>query len=167
MRAPPPPLEQRIKAIDPQFISRQRAERVAAHAGKPAPGQPAPSTFSVTGAAAGFAGSSAGSVAISAAQVAQSVGNVTTAHIALAENILAGLPADLLTALRAPESAPAVCHALVLCGMDAAARPAGLQLLRTGQGDAVAAAVEKLLPAIAARGADGRLALGKLAVPPF
>lgn len=161
-----PPLEQRIKAIDPYFISRQRAERVAAHA-KAAAEQATPSTLSLNmpGQAAGFAGGGSGSGVVSGAQIAASVGNVTTAHLALAEKIHAGMSDEVLAALHRPETAPAVCYALVLAGMEAAARPIGIRLLRAGDDDAVAASVEKLLPAIAARGADGRLPLVNLAIP--
>jgi hypothetical protein len=102
---------------------------------------------------------------VSAAQVAHSVGNVTTAHLARAGTSHAGLPKELLTAMHAPEMASGLCYALVLHGMEPAARPDGLQLLRTRSGDAVAAAAEKLLPAIATRRADGRLALVNLAIP--
>ena len=151
-----PPLDQRIKAIDPQFISRMRAGRVAAQAAAP---------FTAPAAAAGFAGGSPVSGPVSAARVADSIGNVTTAHLAWAGKIHAGLPQDLLAALRGPETAPAVCYALVLSGMDAAARPAGLRLLQTGAGDGVAAAAEKLLQALISRGADGRLPLVNMALP--
>ncbi len=162
-----PPLDQRIRAIDPHFMTRMLAERVARNAGKPvpAPAQVAASPLSASGMAAGFAGDSSGSVSVSSAQVAQSIGNVTTAHLARAGAIHNGLPEELLAAMHAPETASGVCYALVLHGMEPAARADGLQLLRTRHGDAVAAAAEKLLPVIANRRADGRLALVNLAIP--
>lgn len=148
-----PPLEERIRAIDPNYAARRRAEP----AGRP---------VSAPGAAATPSGVAAFAPAtVSAAAVADSVGHVTAAHHALAENLHAALPAALLMALHDAASVSATCAALVLAAMDAGARAPGIALLRERAGATEAARAAQLVPLIAARGAGARLLLVNLALP--
>ncbi|MBI1732931.1 MAG: M48 family metallopeptidase [Gammaproteobacteria bacterium] len=155
-----PPLDQRIRAIDPNFMLRRRSKRAAAKTPVPEPGT-AGSRVPDSGIAAGFSG---GAAQVSAAGIAESVGNLTSSHLALAERVHSGISGELLDALHRPESAPAVCYALVLAGMGAGSRPAGLELLRARDSEGAVAA-ERLLPAVSARAAEGRLPLVNLALP--
>ncbi len=151
-----PPLEERIRAIDPGFMARQSATRVTGTA--PAPGPPP------TGGAAGFAGF-APAAGVSAAAVAASVGTVSAAHHARAETLHAGLPKALAAALHDGGSVAAACYALVLSAMDADARGTGLALLRERADEADAALAGELVPLVAGQGAGARLMLVNLALP--
>jgi Zn-dependent protease with chaperone function len=157
-----PPLDERVRAIDPNFLIRWRSARKSERAAEGRQAEPAGGVAPGTAGVAGFAGAAG---AISAVAVANSVGRMTGNHLALAERTHAGMPAALLDAIRVTDTAPAVCYALVVEGMDAAARPVGVQLVRAGAGNETAEATIRLLGMVSGRGADGRLPIVNMALP--
>lgn len=155
-----PPLAERIHAVDPDFMKKQRAQGAAGTGGaRPAVGGAPPAG------AAAFAGFAPAGGTMDAAAVAGSVGNVTPAHHALAGSIHAGLPETLARSLRGAGTVAPACYALVLAATDPAARGAGLALLHEKAGKADAAHAEGLVPLIVAQGPGARLMLVNLALP--
>lgn len=102
-----PPLEDRIARIDPAFKQQQqvRMDSVAQ--------QGAPLADGVMG-LAGTAATAAGSQALNTGQVSASVGNSDERHLAYARHLMEQIPASLKQALDQPESARALCFAMVL-----------------------------------------------------
>ena len=157
-----PPLEQRIKAIDPGFIAQRKADRAiqwSRQESAPAAVPQAP------GAASGFAGGAGAAIASTPEQVVQSIGTVTAAHLGLAEALHAALPQELLTALRHGDGACNVVYAQLLAATDAAHRQAGVDAIRSSAGEKAAAGAAALLKAASAVEAQRRLAIVNMAMP--
>lgn len=152
-----PPLPDRIRAIDPSYLIRRGTAQGTATSAR------APGVSATAG--AGVAGIAAAGAAVSAADVADSVGTVSARHYELAASLHAGLPAQIIEALHSPPGAVALCAALVLAGMESAARAAGIVLVRERIGEDEAGSAERLLPLVSAIGAGRRLPLLNLALP--
>jgi len=116
MFATHPPLEDRIKAIDPLF----KLYKVApAGAGGAAPE-----------AAAGFAGGPSRVATIGADAAIEAIGQVNSEHVAHAREIISGLPDEVAGAVHEPFSARAVVCAMLLSD-DSAVRRQQFQELST------------------------------------
>lgn len=155
-----PPLAERIRAIDPNFLAKRGTGGASgAKRATPAAGE---ASASATGGGAGFAPVGG---RVDAAAVVNSVGNVSAAHRALAESIHGGLPGALVESLRGTPSVTAACCALVLAGMNVAARQTGVELLREKAGAAEASRAAELVPLVTAQGPGARLVLANMALP--
>src|SRR5690606_15451102 len=110
-----PPVDERIKAIDPQLLPRLKArwrQRVTA----------ATTTTTTPEAAQGFAAGAVASAAVTATAahagaVKSAVGTPTPAHTECAHQLHQSIPEDLQTAAHDPQQAEALLYALVLMEM--------------------------------------------------
>lgn len=97
-----PPLDDRINAIDPNFLKIERSKEII----KERKQQTVPQT------ASGFAGE--GGVTTNAAQITESVGNPTPEHVAYAVMLHQAIPIFLLEQIHKPDTAKSVIYALLL-----------------------------------------------------
>ena len=102
-----PPIDERIRRVDPHFEVKRAAERMK---------QPAADvlTTNVGEMSMGFAASGDGSVVAEAAGLAASVGNPTPEHVDYAAALHRSIPEDLLDAAHDPLAAPFVVYGLLL-----------------------------------------------------
>lgn len=158
-----PPLEERIRAIDPRLLHDAEKKQAAPAARmKPAPvGTPHLSGAGEAAAGFGGGGQRAGAVA---AGLSGLVGNPTPEHAEYAAVLHASLPVGLLDALHTPRGAVAAVYILLLPG-DPALAKRGLSLLQEREGGDVTALVMDYRGTISALGPRVRLPLVDLAVP--
>lgn len=151
-----PPLEERLRAIDPQFDGTMFeppeivdvAEKSFAAAGlAPAAPKPAPSP-----------------IAFNAAIAIASVGTLTPGNIESAETLLATVPDQLRTAARSAELAPALLYALLL-DADPTARAQQRALVATHAGQEALDRLDQLVPALRSVEPQHKLPLLQLALP--
>jgi Zn-dependent protease with chaperone function len=152
-----PPLEDRIRKIDPGFIARARAGQVRK--------RPEPAVAPAAAIPAGASGFAGAAVAASPAQIAEKVGEVSAAHLAHAQQVHAALDPELLDTLRRPEGARDLLYAMLLGAMQATRRAAGKALIVKHHGEAAADRSVALVDPVAKAGANARLNLINLAMP--
>lgn len=153
-----PPLEERIRAIDPRFDGQftEPPEVVdVAHEPWARPGRPRD--------AAGFAPGALSARPTPAAAV-QAIGLLTPETVAHAQNLLAGLPSPLTDAVRQPSSATLVLYGLLL-DPDTGVRARQQALVTQHAGAPAAAALAPLLPALQGLRPEQKLPLLQLALP--
>ena len=114
-----PPVDERIKRIDPHFRAKRAAEGFKSEAQKPATGtDPAAGLaagFAPTGAGAGLAaGPGPPAAPVDPSEVARSVGNPAPAHMDYAQRLYRAIPVTLLDGVHEPETAPWVVYAILL-----------------------------------------------------
>lgn len=151
-----PPLDERIRKIDPGFIARARAGQVQKRPDAPT------ASSAVPAAAAGFAGAA---VAATPGQIAESVGEVSAAHLALAQQVHASLDPELLDTLRRPDGARDLVYAMLIGAMQPTRRAAGKSLVAKHHGEAAADRSAAIVDPVARAGANARLNLVNLAMP--
>lgn len=157
-----PPLGERIKAIDPQFEAKRKADRLAGRVETPAsPAQPS----ALPAAVSGFASGATAAVVATSGQAAESVGTVGAAHLTYAQKLHAAIPESLRSALRGSDTARYAIYAMLLAAMGNESRQQGRDVIREAEGEAVAAAVDGLIGPLSGFGAQGRLPLINLAIP--
>jgi len=151
-----PELVDRIRSIDPRFDPSEFDEMRARLAAQDARAEAAAEQELRPSSAERLQDLIGAGVAIAPAAVAGLVGNPGTAHVALAQDIRASLPAALVEAAARPGSAVALFLALAL---DADAGVRARQLAFVGQelGEAAAGAVAGFLPAVDALSAPQRM----------
>lgn len=150
-----PPLDVRIRRVDPAFAARRLSKRQRARV-----------QAARTGAAAAIpAAAAAAPGPTSAAGVARSVGNPAPEHAAYAARLYAAFSPALLAKVRRPRSAKAVVYALLLAGMDEARLPAARELVAAGDGRNAAAEAGALHAELRRLGPAARLPLLDLAMP--
>jgi Zn-dependent protease with chaperone function len=155
-----PPLEERIRRIDPNFDG--KFPRLAMEP-EPTPLVPdKPSRQFGMLDAFGAAGSVLPPVAATAA-LAQ-VSKPLPEHLARAGGILAALPDDLTRAAHEPFDANALLYAMLLSSDDAV-RATQLKSLETVNGPELAGLTVKLFPVFAGVERDARLALAQMSMP--
>ena len=147
-----PPLEERIRRLDPAF--RGRVTEAAAPPAIPEPGAQA----------GGYAEGRASRFAVDPAKVISSVGAPQSDHLDYAGTLRAGLPEAAVEAAREPFGARAVVYGLLL-DRKGAVREAQLQALEAGADSAVYQETVRLLPRLEAVGPAARLPLLDLAIP--
>jgi Zn-dependent protease with chaperone function len=148
-----PPLEQRIKAIDPSWqgkIEEQPAASPLAASEEDSP-------------ASGFSGSKR-RVDFQPAQVMANAGAITEAYFRQAQARLASIPQSLRSATQDPVSAQALLFVL-LCAEDATNTEAILSIAAEGTGPAVYQQARLLLPEAGLLPKDDFLSLAQLTVP--
>ena len=154
-----PPLDERIRAIDPQFDGKMFAPREVvdvAHesfvaAGlAPAPVKPKPD----------FTAALSAPLAAVAA-----IGTLTSAQISNAQGLLEGIPDRLRSAASAPAEAPVVLYGLLLDEHDAAVRERQRGLVATHAGADALRLLDELAAPLATLGPEHKLPLLQLALP--
>ena len=164
-----PPLDERIEAVDPGFLTKKRFEHKKIDAATPqtgtantsstTPSSPLPDT------AMGFSPEQIGAVAVTSAAITQSVGNPTGHHIEFAEQMHAAMPQSLLDAAHAPEQAKNVVYALILNATQSEAIEVALTLINAHDGDTAKASARALVPTIGQLGPRGRLPVLDIVIP--
>jgi Zn-dependent protease with chaperone function len=149
-----PPLEERIRRIDPRWDG--SFEGVPS---SPVP-RPAPTTGGGSSAAVGFAAGSA----TTAGSLLASAGNPGPAHVVHARAFLGSVPPALREAVRGPEGSLATLLALLLDG-DPAVRGRQTAAVVESLGERAARHAEELRPLAEGLGPAGRLPLLELALP--
>jgi Zn-dependent protease with chaperone function len=154
-----PPLDVRIRAVDPQWDGRyyepaepvdvKHESFVAAGLAPPKPGAAAPAGRLIN---------------LSPAAAVAAIGTVTSQHVDRARNLLDAIPERLRTAARNPREAPAVVYGLLL---EPRGEIGGAQaaLLDSHAGEEMARLVRALQPEFARLAVDARLPLAQLALP--
>jgi len=149
-----PPLEERIRRLDPQFdgdfhdLAAQEAAQM----------EEEPET-----AAAQFASRGGRELALKPGAMIARIGAPTPAHLAYAASLRAGLPGRLDGLLREPAGACAVIYALLL-GADEAIRRGQLDGLARNAGGDVPERMASMLPLLAEIKPEARLPAAELAV---
>ncbi|MGC3958403.1 MAG: M48 family metallopeptidase [Verrucomicrobiota bacterium] len=161
-----PPLEQRIKAIDPQWDGNFPTPAVAEDEDafpttKPVRRSALPPIIPGLPGAAGLAGAAA---VIHADRVMPNLGNPTPQHLRYAVALRESLPESIRVAAHHPQNACALLYALLLSD-DAAQRNAQLQELAHRTGPSIYEQIVALKPEIAAIAQQTRLPLVNLAIP--
>ncbi len=152
-----PPLDERIRAIDPQFDGKlfeppevvDVAHEPWGRAGKPR---------NIAGFAPGALSRSTPALAV------QAIGTLSPETVANAQNLLAGLPSDLLEAARQTQAAPILLYGLLL-DPEATVRERQHALVAQHAGAASAAALAALAPALGPLKTDQKMPLLQLALP--
>jgi Zn-dependent protease with chaperone function len=142
-----PPLEERIRRLDPNF----RPEEAAAD------GRMAQGVAGAGAAAAGAAGFAGGGAAIRPDGVVDRVGRPTAAHMARGVSMRAAVPEAISCALQTPDGAMQLTYALLL-DADPGVRSQQVSYLRTHAGEVATEATLALSLALAG-GFDARLRL--------
>jgi Zn-dependent protease with chaperone function len=160
-----PPLERRIRALEPDFDGRfpvvrplTTAEDAAAEPLRA--GQPAFVASEIVTAAA-----SPAVMALDAGDTAQRIGRPRAEHLSHAGRIVEGMPQPLLEAARQPFVAQAVIYALLLSRDDEATRTRQLQLLQGQIEPPLYKEVEQLAAMVQSLPVATRLSLVDLALP--
>ena len=164
-----PPLDVRIRAIDPQWDGKYYqppktvdvARESFVEAGMT---KPHPEVFGRI-----FAPAAAGAVpprltALSALAAVAAVGTVTSRHVDYARDLIDRLPPRLLEAARSSREAPALVYGL-LAGSEGGLGDASAAVLARHAGDDAVRLVRELLPLCSALPVDSRLPLAQLALP--
>ncbi len=162
-----PPLEHRVRRILPEWrgrpeVSLKQLEPEAA----PERGQQGRrSRMGFPGALLGVAALGGRPGAVPGSQLIDSIGNPRHAHGAAARALLSGLPLPLRNATEAPNTARALCYALLLSPLDAGLRRRQLAQLERAADHGVFPETVKLLPELGRLQSTMRLALVELAIP--
>jgi hypothetical protein len=158
-----PPLDQRIKAIEPNWDGKlpRNVEPPSVEAETPRRKQssPLPPIIPLPGRAAGFSGAT-----VRAQAVMPQLGNPTPLHLRYAEELRDSFPESVQDAAHDPESAQALVFALLLSD-DEVARAKELDELASQANAATRERVITLLPEVKLLAARARLPLVNLALP--
>ena len=153
-----PPLEERIRAIDPTFDGSLGSTDATGRSARGLAGMGG-------GAAAGFSqAASDGFIGPNAAAVLDRVGSPAPQDVTFAHHLLGAIPEVLLDAAHDPFSARALVFCL-LAGEKGGDRPAQLEALRRAVDEATYRETIRLLPEVDALGPAGRLPMLDLALP--
>ncbi len=158
-----PPLEDRIRRIDPtwdgQLLDIERGAEApsgALRAGLTAAAPQAPAPPAAQGGQA--------EIAPTPAAVLASVGTLAPAHLAYAKGVVDRLPPEVLAAIHTPAGASDVVSALLLSG-DAELRARQLEIVRATRGPEEAEDVRRMWEGIHSLGRDVRLPILELTLP--
>jgi hypothetical protein len=158
-----PPLDLRIKAIDPGYLARVKAEQLTK---TELPAQFIPQHANgISAAVAGFAPAATDTTLISADKVGNSVGEMSASHLDYAERLHAAIPKELLQAVHGIDSVQNAVYALVVAGMKENDRQTGLGVLQTESHRINADTIAKLTKQVIAAGEQSRLSLINMALP--
>ncbi len=159
-----PPIEDRINAVNPRFMTmaraRQLTERARQRIGEDKAGAAPAGTGGRELPPIPFVSSFA-----SAQAVAATIGNPAAHHVDHAVQLRASLPEELLRAVHEVGGARQVIYALLLAGTDPKQQPAARALLAKQEGEEFAAAADGLVQTVVRAGAAARLPLINLALP--
>lgn len=168
MFATHPPIDDRIRRVDPAFnpeLARMQADAAATRDDSAAEHIAHELEMATAGFAGAHDGRAAGaSVALSPQAFTASVGTVGPEHVEYAHRLLATLPAGLIDALHQPAGAQAAVFALLLAD-DAGIAASQLATVRKAHGEATAASAERERAALRAAGPAARLPVLDVALP--
>jgi Zn-dependent protease with chaperone function len=154
-----PPLEERIRQLDPDFDGRlPDVQPLVETAG-------APQQTATAGAAAAYAVAGLASDAGGSQSVAGQIGQPQREHVEQAGRVVAGMPPVLSDATREPFSARAVICALLLNRGNAEARTRQWQVLQSQGEPALYEETQRLAAALDALQPEARLPLVNLTMP--
>jgi len=172
-----PPLDERIRAIDPALLARDRARThasrlaagdetaaatvgsAAARVAPAAPGRPHAGS-------AGFAAAApATDTAATAAALLASVGAPGAEHLQAASRLRAGIPDPVRDALRTPAGARVIVYGIVLAGTERRHDDQARRLIGEGDSPGIANRVQAVLPELRRAGARTFLPCLDLALP--
>jgi Zn-dependent protease with chaperone function len=153
-----PPLNERIKAVDPSFLIQRAAERTLEH--NRMRSEPPSSA-----AAAAFAGSIDTPVPTTVESFAASVGNPTAEHVQYAVVLHASIPRPVLEALRDRDAARQPIYALLMVATQESTRRVALALLAHQESPPLAQAVEAFVEPLENIGRRAWLPIIDLAMP--
>ena len=168
-----PPLEARIRAIDPQFDGKSVAPpaaaplpsaRASSAAGAPASPSPAPAGPAAPPQIASVLGPTGGAASINPLALLASAGTLPASAVSDARDLLQKIPDRLRAATRAPGEAPALLFALLLSS-DQAAKDHQISVVSTGAGADVARVLSEIEPLTRQLDSPQRLPLVLLALP--
>jgi len=163
-----PPLEARIRAIDPQFDGKQVAPlpsaRASGAAGAPASPSPAPAGPAAPPLIASVPGPLGGGAWVNPLALLASAGTLPAAAVSDARDLLQKIPDRLRAATRAPGEAPALLFALLLSS-DQAVKDHQIAAVSTGAGADVARVLSEIEPLTRQLDSPQRLPLVFLALP--
>ncbi len=163
-----PPLEKRIRAVDPRwdgrFITPTAAPEVAPESAARAVPDGATYAVAPTPPGAGPEGSSALEVHATPEALAAAVGRLDDRGLAEATRLIAGLPEPLHDAAHDPFSARALMYALVLDDSEDS-RKSQLEHLALHAEAGLPETLERLLPAVASLDEQQQLTLVEMAIP--
>jgi len=166
-----PPLEERIRAIDPGWngefprVAMPQSEEVIEPARRPARGRAMPPIIPFPQAhQASLAEGGLSSASVRTQTVLPSLGAPTTLHLRYAEELRNSLPEDIQVAAREPLTAVALIYALLL-SRDAATRDRQLSQLAQQTTQAICDRTVALLPDVQSFAEHARLPLVELAMP--
>ena len=155
-----PPLEDRINAVDPHFMTKKKFEKPTEVSQAASAGE-----GSLPEAAIGFAGDNSTPITTTSQQVTDSVGNPRPEHLAYAHQLRLGLPEVLLNSARSESHAPLVVYALILAGTDDGVMNKAFDLVKTTTNPQHGPHLRDLVEAIDDLGARGRLPLLDIVLP--
>lgn len=159
-----PPLDQRIKAINPGFIGRVRSGQLETGQPSASPSATA-SQVSLPAAAAGFAGNPEAPMLTTPAQIAGNVGVITSSHFDHALALHSAIPPSVHSALQTPQGARLVIYALLLSAINKTERAAAIKLVNNSNDQSAVETLPELVKGVRELGVSGRLALVNLALP--
>jgi len=156
-----PPLDQRIRAINPRFVgakytAAQSATLVTAAGDATAAHRAAGSS--------GFAGDS-GQIVASADQLVAGIGVISEAQYNSAADLHSSIPVVIHDALHQQDGARHIIYCLLLLALDKADQAAAVQIIRRDEGEEIREPLQTLYRSISAFGRDKRLVLLNLAFP--
>ncbi len=171
-----PPLDERIAAIDPTMLARDRARQHAAQvqAGTTTTtagigGNPAVSALAGTNRAAtpptGAPTSTPAGPSSVPQALAASVGQPTPEHLAWAARLRDSIPENIRDMLRTPGGARVAMYGILLAGTHSQHDAAAVQIVATGDSDSAAARLRATLPELRRVGTRLRLPCHDLALP--
>jgi Zn-dependent protease with chaperone function len=167
-----PPLEARIRALDPDFTGDYEAveplsEDSFRDRAEPAPSAQGAALAAMTSGLAATAPPRPASRPISTdrSRISGQVGSPKQEHLEHASRLVAGLPALVVQAVREPYSARGVIFALLLSRDDAATRDRQLRMLQTHIEPPLARVVQQLSAAVDGLPEENRLPVVDLAIP--
>lgn len=154
-----PPLDERILAVDPTLLARDRARQR-----KTTAGAAAARTVAAPPPASGFAGAVAATTELAPGArsggidiVSATVGQPTPASYDYALRLRDSLPETVRELLRQPDGARVVIYGLVIAGSAESLSAAALQCVRASEGETLATQLQQALPVL--RRLDSRLCL--------
>jgi len=157
-----PPLDMRIKAIDPHFVPKKKTEpKLEAKKSQKVKTE----KIIATAATSTNAITSSSTISTSANAIVQNVGNVSPAHIGFAAALLASIPNPIETAVHQTDGARQVVYALLLGATGDEHHEKGQQIIKEAETEAYETAVKALLLPIKSLGDTARLPLLNMAIP--
>jgi Zn-dependent protease with chaperone function len=160
-----PPLDRRIKAIDPHFNAKMIARRNKDNLSSTRP-RSSPTPQGAPEQALGFAGAGNSSgVETTAERVAASIGNPTDAHFEYAHALHDALPVAILDAAHSEEHCRLVVYALILKNTEHEAMEVALAMVKAHDGDDSVELVRHLLGQMNQLSAQTRLPIIDIVLP--
>lgn len=154
-----PPLDVRIKTVDPGFFARNVS------VSRPAEGTPPPAPSTMPAAAMGFAAGAGEAMDATSEQLTESIGNPRPEHFEYAKTLHTTIPPELLDAAHEPDTARAVVYALILVTTGPEVMDVAFALIKAHEGDETENRVKTLRDLVAALGTKGRLPLLDIVMP--